>query len=208
MNYSEDIKIRKATLLPHWEKEGGIYFVTFRLSDSLPQNVLDQYREERKQLISKLELQNNKLTNDEKKQLHRLFSDRIDKYLANGYGNCYLKDQRVSSIVIKALEHFDNQRYINIAWCVMPNHVHIILKILPDFDLANILHSWKSYTANKANNILNRTGTFWAREYYDHLIRDEDDLNRIIEYVIYNPLKANLKNWDLVWLNHTFVEIL
>ena len=63
--------------------------------------------------------------------------------------------------------------------------------------LASILHSWKSYTANEANKILRRNGEFWQREYYDHLIRDDRDLDRCVAYTVQNPVKSGLcKLWE------------
>lgn len=64
--------------------------------------------------------------------------------------------------------------------------------------LSKIMHSLKSYTANEANRFLGRTGPFWQRESYDHLVRDDRELVRIAEYIAHNPVKAKLvKNaWD------------
>jgi REP element-mobilizing transposase RayT len=81
----------------------------------------------------------------------------------------------------------------------MPNHVHVVLRLSPGQELAAVVHSWKSYTAKQANQILRRSGSWWGREYYDHLIRDGDELDRIIRYVKNNPIKAGLKDWVWVW---------
>ena len=82
----------------------------------------------------------------------------------------------------------------------MPNHVHVVLHLSPQIDLASILHSWKSFTAKKINGLLGCTGEFWQREYYDHLVRNEGDLERVVRYVAQNPAKAGLANWDWVWV--------
>ena len=55
-----------------------------------------------------------------------------------------------------------------------------------------ILHSWKSFTANKANKLLRRTGAFWHDDYFDRYMRSEDHLLRTIKYVERNPIKAGL----------------
>jgi REP-associated tyrosine transposase len=98
-----------------------------------------------------------------------------------------------------ALKHWDGERYRLLAWCVMPNHVHVVFRLLPGEGLAAILSSWKSYTAKEANRILGRTGKFWEREYWDRLIRSEDHLERAIAYVESNPGKAGL--WDWPWVS-------
>jgi REP element-mobilizing transposase RayT len=81
----------------------------------------------------------------------------------------------------------------------MPNHVHVVFQTLADNTLENILHSWKSYAAKKANLILRRSGEFWQHEYYDHLIRDAVEFERAVSYVAENPKKAHLKDWAWVW---------
>jgi putative transposase len=71
----------------------------------------------------------------------------------------------------------------------------------PDADgpLAGIMHSLKSYTANEANKLLGRGGPFWQRESYDHWVRDEVELERIVDYIAYNPVKAGLVRQPQDW---------
>jgi len=80
----------------------------------------------------------------------------------------------------------------------MPNHVHVVTRLLGTQSLASILHSWKSYTAKLANKILGCRGEFWMREYFDRIVRDEDDLRATIAYVLANPAKAGLVDWKWV----------
>ncbi len=82
----------------------------------------------------------------------------------------------------------------------MPNHVHVVARLFPGQTLATVLHSWKSFTAKRANLILGLHGAFWQREYYDHLLRNEEELERVVRYVADNPAKANLKDWKWVWV--------
>ena len=74
----------------------------------------------------------------------------------------------------------------------MPNHVHVVVEMLPGFPLAQVVHAWKSYTSREANKVLHRTGHFWQREYYDRYIRDDRHLESVIAYVERNPVKAGL----------------
>jgi putative DNA methylase len=74
----------------------------------------------------------------------------------------------------------------------MPNHVHIL--ITPYQSIARIMHSVKSFTAQKANSLLDRTGLpFWQGESYDHWVRD-GEFDRIKRYIELNPVKAGLAN--------------
>jgi len=185
--------------IPHWEKEGATYFVTFRLSDSLPASVLSQIRAERAAIIATARQMNRELSSDERRKLQRLSTPIIERYLDNGSGACHLRVPTVAETVVGSLRCFNEKRYRLFAWCIMPNHVHIVFKIFPGHSLAEVVHSWKSYTANVANRILRRRGSFWQREYYDHLIRNQTELERAILYVSLNPEKAHLQNWKWVW---------
>ena len=83
---------------------------------------------------------------------------------------------------------------------VMPNHVHVVLEPKEGHHLSDILKSWKTFTAKKANLILNRTGAFWQAESFDRMIRNQQELSRALEYVRNNPIKAGLKDWPWVWV--------
>ena len=79
----------------------------------------------------------------------------------------------------------------------MPNHVHLVFMPLEKaegvfYSLAEILQSLKRYTARQSNLILGRLGAFWQDESYDHIVRDEAELERIVRYVLNNPVKAGL----------------
>ena len=196
-DHATPLNIRHGAYLPHWTKEGSTYAVTFRLSDSLPQKVLSDWQFERENIIKTAQQMGRPLSDHEQKRLRDLYSEKVEKYLDAGYGKCWMKDDRIGQIVSDALRHFDGDRYDLLAWCVIPNHVHVVIRPRNNHQLPDILHSWKSFTAHKANKILNREGQFWQREYYDHLIRDESDFNHCVEYILCNPEKAGLKNWKL-----------
>jgi REP element-mobilizing transposase RayT len=172
-----------------------VYFVTFRLVDSLPQSVLEAFKAERADILTTAKQQGRDLSPTEQKRLEKLFSERIESHLDAGTGACHLAKPAIAKMVAEALRHFDGSRYRLFAWCVMPNHAHVVFQPLGGHALADILHSWKSFTANQANRVLGRRGEFWRREYYDHLVRDEDDFARIVRYVAENPLKAKLRDW-------------
>ena len=99
-----------------------------------------------------------------------------------------------------ALLHFDSERYQLLAWCVMPNHLHVVVETMEGFANAAIIHSWKSFIAHAANKILNREGVFWQRDYYDREVRDGDHYARLVPYVENNPVKAGLvamaEDWE------------
>ncbi len=200
----DHVAIRSRGHLPHWEIEGGTYFVTFRLADSLPQSVLDSIEFERQDIVKTARQQRRDLTAEEETKLAQLYSERIEAALDAGSGACHLANPNVADMVAGALRYFDGQRYQLTAWSVMPNHVHVVFQPASGYSLEKILHSWKSFTSKEANKILGKSGEFWERESYDRLVRNAQDLERIVRYVVENPVKANLKNWKWVWCSAAF----
>ena len=162
--------------LPHYDGGQIIQFVTFRLADSLPQNVIDAYRNQVEQkIISVIEY-------------HR----KIDKYLDAGNGTTYLTDGRIAQSIEETLYKFNGEKYKLHSWVIMPNHVHLLLAPLENVSLATILHSIKSFTAGFANKLLDRKGRFWSPEYFDRYIRDHEHYEKTVAYIENNPVKAGL----------------
>jgi len=196
----DEVRKRQGAYLPHWTRSGATYAVTFRLDDSLPVDVLESWRSEHNTIVERARQQNRELTEHDRTKLAELYSDRIDSYLDAGHGQSHLRNTCVAELVQNGLTHFDGERYDLIAWCIMPNHVHVVFRPHDGVELADILHSWKSYTAKKANALLGLSGAFWQGEYYDHIVRDGDDFTRQVNYVLNNPAVAGLEEWPWVGL--------
>ena len=186
--------------LPHWTQSGRTYAVTFRLEGTIPVSVLQEYLEEKQQLIDQLnEAQESKQLAEisaTRKAIAELYSSSIEKILDQGMGDAWMKQPEIAEIVANSIQHFDGERYDLAAWCVMPNHVHLIIKPIGDYQLSEILQSIKSFSAKEANKHLGRTGAFWQQDSYDHLIRDDDDFWNQFHYIKNNPTKAGLLNWQ------------
>ncbi len=193
-----EVLIRQRGRLPHWEKESGLYFITFHLADSLPRPVLEKMTE-RHRILEAAKRSGAHLLPGQKVLVAEYSPAKIEEYFDSGMGACFLRDPRIGELVANALRLWDGKRYSLVAWCVMPNHVHVVCRLLPGRELAVVLRSWKSYTARMANRILGRSGDFWQREYYDRLIRDGDEFERAVRYVMSNPERAGLKKWSWVW---------
>jgi len=136
-------------------------------------------------------------------RLNYLLSEKLQSYLDVGYGECLLRDDRIAKIVADALHHFDGERYILHAYCIMPNHVHLVIEPLAGYDLLKIMTSFKRFTAREANGILCRTGDFWLAESYDHLIRHAADYEHAVGYLWDNPEKAGFRDWKWRWRRDT-----
>src|SRR3954464_4588917 len=163
--------------LPHFDSPETVQFVTFRLADSLPAHVTEalRYRD------------------------HAL--PRLDSELDIGLGACWLRRPDIASVVENALMHFDGARFRLLGWCIMPNHVHVVIEIVDEHSLTKIVGSWKSFTAKRANSQIGRSGPFWHADYFDRFMRDEGHLARTVDYVENNPVKAGLvaEAFDWPW---------
>ena len=195
-----------ASYLPHSKMECGTYAVTFRQADSLPAEALNRYREtrdlihEKIDILSKLDSSRSQAAELKslREELSRIQDSIIEPALNKGHGSCLFKAPENAELLASALCHFDGKRYDLLAWCVMPNHVHVVLKLAPGEALEKILHSWKSFTSHEINKRNGTSGAIWQKESYDHLIRDGDDLRNQIAYVLENPMKAGLGDWGWV----------
>ncbi len=185
--------------LPHWRKAGAIYNVMFRLGDSLSQEQLKEILWEREEIMQNAKRTGRSFTEFEMRRLNYLHSPKVEEYLHNGHGHCWLRRDDIATIVANSLTHFEGEQYELYAWCIMPNHVHVVIEPYDGFDLSEIIHSWKSFSAKEANILLKRTGPFWRTEYYDHIIRNQSEFTHCMEYTWMNPDKAGLREWKWRW---------
>ena len=182
--------------LPHLYFRDGIYFITYRLANSLPSSKVAEV----KAVISE-----KKLDNSEKfKRLLKKYDDFLDNGL---YGNKYLTNSEIAEICKHSLHYPDKKDYKLICYCIMPNHVHLVFELNKgNKGISKIMQSIKRTSARKCNLIINREGKFWQDESYDRLVRDEKELFFIIRYVLMNPVNAGLvKNWS-DW-KYTFCQL-
>jgi len=142
-------------------------------------------------------------------------SQKFESVLDGGScGPLGLQDERLADQVAESLHYRDGNAYRLDAFSIMPNHVHVVFKPLPKKDsappcpnevgeayhsLATIMQSLKGYTAHECNRLLQREGEFWAHESYDHFVRDNEEWQRIVEYVLKNPVKAGFVKERRQW---------
>jgi REP element-mobilizing transposase RayT len=196
--------------LPHWDVADATYFVTACLADSIPARGLNTLRIYRHRLDR--ESKPGDLTEGEwEDRKHKLVFAKLDEIIDLQPASRLLADDASAQIVRDALLHFAGERYWLLAYVVMPSHFHWLFRPTPEYcDLVakeadertpreRIMHSIKCYTANQCNRLLGRTGEFWQDESYDHCVRTDDELLRIIEYIENNPVKARLVGQREEW---------
>ena len=123
----------------------------------------------------------------------------FDAWLDGGAGDGPLFEPKRAEIVADSLRFFDDSRYRLHAWCVMPNHVHVVVTMLAGFRLGDSVRSWKAFSAAKINRANGLSGPFWARDYFDRYMRDETDFAQTVGYVERNPVLARLVEAPEEW---------
>jgi REP element-mobilizing transposase RayT len=200
--------------LPHWQPPNATYFITIRLANSLPKHRIKLLKEERKRLQGRRGRSEDEDSIDD--WINRKIFAKYEQLLDSGEGGpVWLEKSSVAELVADAIHYRDQKEFDLISYCIMPNHLHLVLEmeekgkneVMP---LTNMLRRFKSYTALKANRLLGRQGAFWQAESYDHVVRNNKELQRIIKYVIYNPVKAKLvekwSDWPHTYLKPEFEQ--
>ena len=164
--------------LPHWEIPRHAQFITFRLNKAVPIPLLRRLAFDLKDLPADIRFR------EERRYIEQL--------LDTGNGERLLADPVAAQKVRDALTFFSGVRYQLHAWCIMPNHVHVLVTPLADWTLKRIVLSWKSYTANQLNKYFGRSGRFWHRDFFDRFIRNAEHFEQVFHYIECNPVKAGL----------------
>lgn len=174
---------------PHRDVPSVYQFITFRLADSLPQHLL-------KGLLKEAELMPAEQREGYKRR-------SIERWLDSGLGCCALKRPEMAEVVRDSFFYHHGGRYNLIAWCIMPNHVHVLIE--PLYSLSRIVQTWKSVTSRWVllHNYRLELGvpgrSLWMRDYWDRFIRDEEHFNTAVHYIHQNLVKAGLCDTAEQW---------
>ncbi|RMG79780.1 MAG: hypothetical protein D6707_07555 [Bacteroidetes bacterium] len=216
--------------LPHFHPSNAKFFITFRLAGSLPYNVIEHLRieriEELKQCFSYFK-NNSQELRKQQYLIQKKYFGKYDALLDNPTtGPTWLAEPQIGKIVKEKLHELDDVRYKLIAYTIMPNHVHLVFdtknfalqnfvkfqnKKRKHYPVTETMKIIKGNTAFKCNQRLNRKGQFWHHESYDHVVRNSDELLRIIKYVLDNPVKAGLvehwQDWPFSYCADEYIEM-
>jgi len=188
-------KIRKQKQkLPHWQQDQVWVFVTWRLADSLPQSKIIRWKEEKEAWLN---IHPKPWDQATEAKYYKRFGETMDQWLDAGYGSCLLEKPTNSKIVADALLHFNNQRYQISNFVVMPNHVHVLFSPSEDYRLAEIIHSWKRFSARAINLQEKTSGALWQANYWDRLIRSKEHFEWTQKYITANPKNLQAGSFQL-----------
>ncbi len=185
--------------LPHWLVADHAYFITIRLTGTVPKSVVAELQAERAAL-AKADSSEDALT-----ELARRQFLRVEQCLhAVDNERDWLTCPGVPEMLLANLVWLETQCGWHVyAATVLSNHMHLLMRNNKgrSAELMENIGQYKGYTARLANRILDRTGTFWAREGFDHWCRDEAKVIGVARYICNNPVKAGLvKAWsDWPW---------
>ena len=211
MRKTNTINVFYKQSLPHILPIGATFFVTFRLNNSLPQVYMRKISDELEANI--FEIRTSYFLNPEAEiyKQQKIFFKKFDAALDKVYdGIDYLKNDEVAQIIADRMHKYDGKYYHLLAYCIMPNHVHLVIDTSVQVQglkkdeinaenykqLDVIMQLIKGGSSFEINKVLNQTGKFWQLESYDHYARSVEELSRIIWYVVNNPVKAKLvKEW-------------
>jgi putative transposase len=189
--------------LPHIQPAEATFFVTFRLAGSMPIDAIRRIRENYDLTVRGI-INQHDLTEKERRELQyaeqkRLFASTDEILDKNPNGPYWLREQAIAAVVAEAMHHRDGKQYNLHAYTIMPNHVHMLMTLLPNAPvLFKIMQHLKRNSATQGNKLLGRTGSaFWEEESYDHIVRSEDEFFRILNYILQNPVKAKfVSEWQ------------
>lgn len=181
--------------LPHWRQPGVTYFITFRLNDSLPREVVEAAKREKQAWNERLarQPQPNELLQEDYVAWQRRTWRKMESVMDQCHGSCLLRQPEFRRIVTDALLFFENERCTLHGFVIMPNHVHLAARALGDWQIEDVLKSWKGFTSREINKLTERKGQLWQEDNWNRIIRDKAQWLKVMRYIANNPAKANLR---------------
>ncbi len=164
--------------LPHFDAADTWQSITYRLADSMPAHVIESIERE-------LDAVPDDQRNTERRK-------RLEAWINAGHGSCMLRRDDVAALILENWQRFAGECYDLGPWVIMPNHVHVLIRVNPGFSLATIIGSWKSYTAKRIAALTDMAPPVWWPDYWDRYIRDDNHWIGTRRYIDHNPVAAGL----------------
>ena len=119
---------------------------------------------------------------------------KIEYWLDRHSGECWLQNPACTQCIAEGWVRGDGQQYDLLAWVIMPNHVHVLVRIEEEDALVRIVQTWKSVSAHRINSLLSRKGVLWMRDYHDRYMRSPEHLSQAFRYI-----RENFKNGGVLY---------
>ncbi|GAA5508591.1 hypothetical protein Rcae01_04058 [Novipirellula caenicola] len=192
---------------PHRVQPAAIVFLTMRLKDSIPADVLRRWHRERIEFLTRCgidcdgdwKLGRSLLSRKQRNAFDKRFQRVREMTLDQCFGHCELRQPEAAKIVSESLQKFHRIRYFLGDLVVMPNHVHCLVAFADETTARRQPGAWMRFTARKINQKFSRSGVLWFPEPFDHLVRNEDQLCYLREYIRDNPTKAKLAENEFLY---------
>ncbi|MDE6300675.1 MAG: transposase [Muribaculaceae bacterium] len=133
------------------------------------------------------------------KKYRNLTSDHTDKLLDNGYGSCVFRHSDIRKILSESLWYYHGKSYYIDSYVIMPNHLHILVRMIGNTKVHEVFSNIKNYTARLINARLQLSGRFWQRENFDRIVRSEDAYKHYRNYIINNPRNLPNSQYELYY---------
>ncbi len=195
---------------PHFQYENSIVFVTWRLAFTLPRHLRDLF-DSLKELPYPERQASLEELNHYNAHAFKCFInyDRaLGIYCNPGFS---LNESHISKILRDAFHFMDGRRYELHAYCIMSNHVHLLIRSLRDEQgdyqyLCKIIQYLKSWTSRQINIQLNRKGSIWDNFYFDRMVRTVQAYENVVSYILNNPVDAGLVKEPAKWQDSYYHE--
>ena len=182
----------KSGTLPHYDIKYKFQFITLREYGSIPQSILKTI-EDKTIKFNEDFLKYNSFTHYERQiRIQHLRLKLFEKYQDCGYGRCLFKKKEIANIIKEALLFYNDKNYEIISWVIMPNHIHLLVYLYPNYELAKFIHYVKSITTNKIKKYIDISEKIWSNDYFDRYIRNHFHYCKTVNYIRMNPVKAGL----------------
>ena len=195
--------------LPHRDQAGALTFVTMRLADSMPKEIVRAWHNEIESWLNEHGLENRTVENvlgdpkidpKRKQELQRFKHRRWHGHLDDCHGKCPYRNPKLATEVSEALLYFNEKRYDLERFFIMPNHAHVLIQMRPGVELRKQLTSIMRFSGRRINKLMRHAGEFWQSEPFDHIVRSLEQFQYLQRYIFDNPAKANLRDGEsLFW---------
>ncbi|OYU52487.1 MAG: hypothetical protein CFE27_07185 [Alphaproteobacteria bacterium PA1] len=123
----------------------------------------------------------------------------VDKMLDRSQAGAIFHDPMFAAALEEQFLFFDGRRYDALAWCIMPNHAHVVICCHSEISLGQIVRTWKNQTVRAAAASRGRRVEIFARDYFDRFMRNGIQTQRAIAYVEQNPIAVGLCEASEEW---------